>query len=248
MKLSPESRKFIEDLRLYLFSTGKSDNEIEDIVAELEDHLWEAEKRGKSIIDIIGNSPKEYMEQFANEMKFDIKQWTGYGAMMILGVFAFVLMGDVINQDTDYSWFELIGYPLLTVCFLLLLMKTMKFLSGVRKKSVGWIVLLLISAIQIGGFVLLIWLDNRYGETVIHFNSTGNIVLFCLSALIFIGGSIWSKSLVLIVIPIFLYLPEYVLMFTPLKEDLQMVISHLISLLGILIYLFFVNRKENRFE
>lgn len=45
MKLSPESRKFIEDLRLYLFSTGKSDQEIEDIVAELEDHLWEAEKR-----------------------------------------------------------------------------------------------------------------------------------------------------------------------------------------------------------
>ena len=248
MKLSPESRKFIEDLRLYLFSTGKSDNEIEDIVAELEDHLWEAEKKGKSIIDIIGNSPKEYMEQFANEMKFDIKQWTGYGAMIILGVFAFVLMGDVINQDTDYSWFELIGYPLLTVCFLMLFMKVMKFLAGVSKKSVGWIVLLLISAIQIGGFVVLILLDNRYGETVIHFNSTGNIVLFCLSTLIFIGGSIWSKSLVLIVIPIFLYLPEYVLMFTPLKEDLQMVISHLISLLGILIYLFFVNRKENRFE
>jgi hypothetical protein len=248
VKLSPESRKFIEDLRLYLFSTGKSDEEIEDIVAELEDHLWEAEKRGKPIIDIIGNSPKEYMEQFANEMKFDIRKWTGYGAIMILGVFAFVLMGDVINQDTDYSWYELIGYPLLTVCFLLLLMKTMKFLAGARNKSVGWIVLLLISAIQIGGFVVLILLDNRYGETVIHFNSTGNIVLFCLSALIFIVCSIWSKSLVLIIIPIFLYLPEYVLTFTSLNEGLQMFISHLISILGIVIYLFFINRKENRFE
>ena len=43
MELSDKSRKFIDDLRLYLFSSGKNDQEIKEITEELEDHLHEAE-------------------------------------------------------------------------------------------------------------------------------------------------------------------------------------------------------------
>ena len=39
MELSDKSRKFIDDLRLYLFSSGKNDQEIREIAEELEDHL-----------------------------------------------------------------------------------------------------------------------------------------------------------------------------------------------------------------
>ena len=37
-KLSAKSTRFVEDLRVYLFSSGKKDVEIEDIIHELKDH------------------------------------------------------------------------------------------------------------------------------------------------------------------------------------------------------------------
>jgi len=59
LKLSKKSQDFLENLRVYLFSSGKQWDEIEDIVNELEIYLFEAEKNGNSIEKIIGNSPKE---------------------------------------------------------------------------------------------------------------------------------------------------------------------------------------------
>lgn len=73
MHISMESRDFLENLRVYLISSGKKEIEINEIIEELEDHLYEAEKNGKKIDDIIGKSPKEYMEQVANEISFDLK-------------------------------------------------------------------------------------------------------------------------------------------------------------------------------
>ncbi len=72
-KLSMKSTKFLEDLKIYLFSSGKKNEEIDDIIRDLADHLYEAESNGKSIEQIIGSSPKEYMQSLSAEMKTDYK-------------------------------------------------------------------------------------------------------------------------------------------------------------------------------
>src|SRR5699024_9109279 len=94
-QLSYKSRKFLEDLRVYLFSSGKDSNEIEQIVEELEIHLIEAEKNGKSIEKIVGHTPKEYMEQLSNEMPVDYKSWFKYVLIIISGAFSFTLANDL---------------------------------------------------------------------------------------------------------------------------------------------------------
>jgi len=35
-------------------SSGKSEGEVQDVVAELKDHLEEAERAGKSVDDVVG--------------------------------------------------------------------------------------------------------------------------------------------------------------------------------------------------
>lgn len=45
VNLSSKSKSFLEDLRVYLFSSGKNSDGIESIVEELEVHLMEAEKK-----------------------------------------------------------------------------------------------------------------------------------------------------------------------------------------------------------
>ena len=75
MKLSKEAETFVENLYLYLLTTGKKEKEIKEIVEELTDHLQEAEANGKNISEITGDSPKAYMESLAKEMQTDLIEW-----------------------------------------------------------------------------------------------------------------------------------------------------------------------------
>ena len=85
MELSDKSRKFVDDLRLYLFSSGKNDQEIREIAEELEDHLHEAERNGKSIEQIVGASPKEYMVSISSEMNIDYRALAKYIPLIFIG-------------------------------------------------------------------------------------------------------------------------------------------------------------------
>ena len=66
--MSREGEKFIEDLNLYLISTGKSEKEIKEFIEEAEEHLILGEKEGKTIQDIFGSSPEEYAESIINPL------------------------------------------------------------------------------------------------------------------------------------------------------------------------------------
>lgn len=72
--LSNKSEEFIIELRMYLMSKGKNDDEIKEVTQELEDHLQQAEAEGKSVEHITGESPREYMKSIGKEMGFDFRQ------------------------------------------------------------------------------------------------------------------------------------------------------------------------------
>ncbi|WP_339164155.1 hypothetical protein [Siminovitchia sp. FSL W7-1587] len=59
--LSDKSKAFIENLRLYLVTSGKKQKEINELIDELKVHLIEAEKQGKSIDEMIDCTPEQYM-------------------------------------------------------------------------------------------------------------------------------------------------------------------------------------------
>ncbi|WP_353948668.1 hypothetical protein ABNN70_02525 [Sporolactobacillus sp. Y61] len=129
-ELSEESREFLKNLRLYLLSSGKKETEIEDIVGELEDHLSEAEKDGKSVEMIIGRTPKAYMDQLAGEMSFDPRNLLVYGPMILLGVICF----DILNKAADgiFSWslLEITGNLLITLLGLILIILLFKYVAS----------------------------------------------------------------------------------------------------------------------
>src|SRR5690625_6067575 len=75
LKLSNKSKEFLDNLRIYLFSSGKKSDEIDDIVEELEIHLHEAERNGKPIEKVIGKTPEAYMEMISDEMMIDYRTW-----------------------------------------------------------------------------------------------------------------------------------------------------------------------------
>lgn len=238
LKLSEKSRAFIENLRLYLFSSGKHSDEITEIVEELEIHLYEAEQNGKSIDKIIGKSPKEYMEMVSSEMVSDYRTWIQYICLIIFGSFSFTIIPDLLRGSLSYSILEIVGHIVIGCIFIASLLMGLKYISTTEQgtKKQGW-VLLAIVILPIALFVGLIYLNRAVASPMIHFGQTGSLIVGVITALLIIGISLWARTWLLIVIIACLTLPEYLLSLTSLKYETQLLLSSGITFGGIAIYI-----------
>lgn len=247
--LSKESEQFLEDLRVYLFSSGKNSEEIDEIVDELEIHLTEAEKNGKSIEKIIGKSPKEYMEMVSNEIKIDFHLGMKYILLIIFGAFAIMILPDVLEGNVAYSVIKIVGNVLIMLIFLAMIFTVFRYISThavspkMQAVPIGGIVLL-----NMGMFFGLIYLDRAVDSPVLRFGTIGSYVIGIVAVLFIIGMSIWAKTSILIVIVALLTLPDYVLAQTSLSYETQLTTSSFIMVAGVAIYLGIVYLKEKRDE
>lgn len=242
-KISKESKEFIENLRVYLFSTGKNHDEIAEITEELEVHLAEAEKKGKPIEKIIGSSPKEYMEMLSKEMPTDYKTWIKYGLLFIFISLSFSFFPEMLKGSSSFSLFKILGDVAITTCFLGMLSVGFKYIS-ISNKKVQIIVLTLIPVLLLGMSLGLIYLDRTTESPMIHIGIMGSISIGIITVIFLVVLSVWLKSWVLILVMALLILPEYFLSFTPLSTEMQSMLGWFIFIAGVVVYLWILNRKE----
>lgn len=247
VKLSRKSKDFLEDLRLYLFSSGRKSDEIEEIVDELANHLSEAEDNGKSVEKVVGKSPKEYMESISNEMVVDYRTWIKYICLIILGSFSLSILPDLLEGNLSYSVLEIVGHILIGAIFIFLVFTGFKYIST-TSKSLKWqgLILLAIAILPIALFVGLIYLDRIVGTPTVHFGNVGSLIIGVITVFFLIGMSIWAKTWILIMILALLTLPDYFLTLTPLKYETQLIISSLLTFGGIAIYLWISYKLAKR--
>lgn len=84
--LTKENLKYYEDMIIYIrLADHKSEQETEEILAELLDHLIEAQQEGKTPEQIFGENPKEFADEIIGELpKLVSKKRTLTFAMGIL--------------------------------------------------------------------------------------------------------------------------------------------------------------------
>lgn len=247
--LSKESREFLQNLRLYLFSSGKKEEETEEIVGELEDHLYEAEKHGKSVQDIIGQSPKAYMDQLADEMPFDYKNWLVYVPLILLGLICYNILNKAVEGVFTYSLLEGVGDIVITLIGLGLIIVLFKYVasSKLSKISEG----LLFYGCSLTPIILLValtYLDRAVDSPMIHLGLVWRILAVALACLFLIGIAIWAKTWVSIIIPFLSLSPDLVLNQTGMQEASKNVLSIVITFLGLGIYFFIVFKREKNKE
>ncbi|WP_163529505.1 DUF1129 family protein [Halobacillus ihumii] len=249
MTLSNQSREFLENLRLYLVSSGKNEEDIEDIVNELGDHLSEAEKQGKSVQDIVGQSPKEYMEQLGGEMRIDSKSIVKYGIFLLVGALSYILLGDVINGGVELSVMQAVGYPIIFCLFVGLIVGVFRNLASSQPGKIKqWTLLGILGIVPLLLLLCLIMLNEAYKTPTIQFSDAANILTAVIAVAVFIGMSLWSKTWILIIVPLFTFGPDLLLGETNLQESTQLVLSSLLMFAGIGSYVFYVYKKENRLQ
>ncbi|MEH7491356.1 HAAS domain-containing protein [Neobacillus niacini] len=243
-QLSGKSKKFIDDLKLYLFSSGKNEKETKEITEELEVHLYEAEQNGKSINQIVGASPKEYMMSISSEMKTDYRAWAKYVPLIIIGAMSFSILGDLIQGPLSYSLLKIIGTIVNSILFFGGVMIAFRYVARNQvskiKEFLIFLLPIMISMLFIGALLLV---DSIYKTPVIDFGYTGSLLIGFIFLCFIIFFSIWAKTAVLLVTIIALHLPTYILSLTTLNEEAQLISSMLATYLIMGLYLFYVVKK-----
>lgn len=246
--LTQKSRKFLEDLHIYLLSSGKNLNEIKEITTELEDHLIEAEANGKSIDQIVGDSPSAYMESISGEMKSDLASWAKYFPLVLLGPIAFTIFGDLLDNGVlAYSLFNIIGIIVYTLLFIMGVSIVFKYTSRKQTSVTKEIIILSLPIIVSMLFYLLVlFLDTMIDTPIVNFGEIGSIVLGSVIFILIIAFSIWSKTIIIPVVLLALFLPDILLKETALSESSKLIIGMFITYSLIGLYLFYIFAKEKK--
>lgn len=247
-RLSEESQAFIQDLRVYLLSSGKAEGEIEAIIEELEVHLFEAEQDGKSTEKIIGQSPKDYMKQISDEMAVDYIGIFKMISLIVLGAFSFKILSDLLLGNLSYSLLELSGYLVITLIFILAVFKGFKLVAKSHGSQIKKnLILFSLGFLPLSLFLSLYLLDQVIETPVIHFNLLASFLIGAVTLLFLIGFSVWAKTWWLMIILTLLILPEYLLTFTSLGQETQLILGIFLTFSGIAIYLLLIaSLEENR--
>lgn len=245
LKLSKKSQEFLENLRVYLFSSGKRWDEIEGIVNELEIHLSEAEKNGKPIEKVIGKSPKEYMEMISNEMIIDYRTWFKYICLIIFGALFINILPDLLEGNLSYSVLEIVGYIVITITFIASVFTGFKYISKSNQSiKIQGLILFTIALLPMLLFSGLIFLNRSIDTPIIYLGNTGSLIIAIIAALFIIGMSLWAKTWLLIIVVTMLTLPNYLLNLTSLEYETQLILNSIITFGGIGIYLWIMFKLE----
>ncbi|NIE91883.1 DUF1129 domain-containing protein [Bacillus sp. Ab-1751] len=180
MKISKEGEKFLIDTKVYLITKGIKEEDVDAFLEDAELHLIEGEKKGKTVSDIFGDSPKEYAEELAKEMEKDksgsIKSILG----MIIGIGGYWLLTNILfgspNHEFTLTNVQLIGYPIvliITIVGIIFAFKMSSFKSKIKEFSIIYVAALL----PILLLVLLMFMNKWYGTPVLQLTTIQSYIL-----------------------------------------------------------------------
>mgnify|MGYP001954340353 CR=1 FL=1 len=221
-----KSEAFIDNLRMYLMMSGKNEQEIKELIGELEGHLIETEKNGRSINDIIDQTPEQYMASLKQEMKTDYNRLIKFLPLYFLGVIAYFLIGPAISGEFELNIIQVIGIPMLAVMGLGIYVY---FLQNAGRKQYSkkkfFIGSMIASAIVTTLAILIIVGSTIFVKPFYIGDTTSDVIVIVICSCIFIVTAIWSKSWISIWIPVFLIIPNVFTRFTDWGVESILMIS-----------------------
>lgn len=236
MTLSKEAQDFIDNLYLYLVTTGKTQKDIDEITDELTDHLQEAERNGKNIREITGDSPKAYMESIAEEMDVDKKDLFLLISHVFLSMIAYTLIGRILLLKDDISLIVLMGS--LLICGIMLVVYYVCFryiFSNLLSEKASIVLMASISIVSTGLFFALLYFGNEV-QPVLLIDTFLKKILFVSIPLAYLSWFAWSSKTAIVFLPVAMYVPSFITQFLPFNENTQRIISGVLLLIIMLTF------------
>jgi len=196
-QLTKENLQYYEDMLVYIrLSFNKSEQETEEILSELLDHLLEAQAEGKSATDIFGDDPKKYADSIVSELpQIVTKERFLFALMGILYFFAATVflsgVAALFNSGSSGTYYigtvtvqVLISIPIAMLLFYTVL-RLLRWLCFTKlKKAARFTVLWLYGIASVGIFMIVIVLVPKFGPAVVipaYAVIIGGVILFALA-------------------------------------------------------------------
>jgi len=209
-ELTKENLKYYEDMIVYIrLSFDKSEQETEEILSELLEHLLEAQLMGKSAKDIFGDSPKKFADDIIGELpKMVTKERTLSIAMGILYFLAsgVIIAGiwNIINKylmhldgigNTFYlgtlTVKTLISIPI-AFLYIYIVIELLRWTCFREiNKVVEFLLYFLCSTLSIGIFIVIYIFIPEFGYVL----EVPNYAIFLLGALLFVAATLTRKAI-----------------------------------------------------
>ncbi|MFJ6413559.1 HAAS domain-containing protein [Terribacillus saccharophilus] len=225
MTLSKESQTFLDNLRIYLFASNKKEDEVNELMEELEDHLYEAEQNGKNVEHIIGKSPKAYMKEIEAEVETDGRFWFIFVPLILLNAFAYLIMNKAIADERDYSMLALIGNPLVFIVTILLLFGMYRFIAANKLSKKVTVMLYIVMGFAPTAMFTGILVADLFIETpMLTISPVMNVAVIIAACIIFIAAALYWKAWISVIVPAVLYIPQVILHFININEQSKLII------------------------
>ncbi|MFU0789247.1 DUF1129 family protein [Virgibacillus proomii] len=186
-QLNEENLAFYEDMLVYIrTASNKSEQQTEEILLELLEHLIEAQSEGKTAENIFGRDPRVYCEELINELPKEKRKYNLlFATRIIIQVAAIFSIVDGVISSALYYFFHkgentatlYLGSSLISfICFLLLLyifiklvfwwLKRSTFAGKRTKKWVEFLQAWIGSTIFILLFLAIVYLIPEFGPAI----------------------------------------------------------------------------------
>ena len=245
--LSKQADQFIIELRMYLMSKGKNEKEMNEVIDELSDHILQAEAEGKSIKDITGESPRAYMKSIGQEMGFDVRQFISLAPLTALLILAYFCFTPAILGDFSLSkigiWGAIIGTVISVILYGFLLVRVLPKVFY----SKWFYIIVGIAYTLLTGFFVLVFLFDKNPFFVATPLQNNLILIGCIA--VFIIFSLYAKSWISIIIPLFMSLGPLTARFISkeINEDpFYITLTVIFCILITIVILYFLFRKRKQ--
>lgn len=243
--VSKETRHILLELQLYLISKGKNQDEIDELMDELTAHAVEAEKDGKTGEDVFGGDPRGYADELAKELSGNHKDWVPFVSAFLIGSLFYMILADAISQNLSYSWFALIGYPLVLVANVIMIIVMFRA-SAFQTSSRVFLYFWMLGIFQLTAMVTIKLLDQKVGTPLLVLTSGqrwGVILLMLLCIVVF---NAILKANVVSLIPIIFFGPQLIFEWIGWTSPSVILLQSLLSIVILIGLIFIVLRRTNK--
>ncbi|MEN7365929.1 HAAS domain-containing protein [Bacillus safensis] len=243
--VSKETRHILLELQLYLISKGKNQDEIDELMDELTAHAVEAEKDGKTGGDVFSGDPRSYADELAKELSGNHKDWVPFVSAFLIGSLFYMILADAISQNLSYSWFALIGYPLVLVANVIMIIVMFRA-SAFQTSSRVFLYFWMLGIFQLTAMVTIKLLDQKVGTPLLVLTSGqrwGVILLMLLCIVVF---NAILKANVVSLIPIIFFGPQLIFEWIGWTSPSVILLQSLLSIVILIGLIFIVLRRTNK--
>ncbi|AVM23506.1 HAAS domain-containing protein [Bacillus pumilus] len=243
--VSKETRHVLLELKLYLISKGKNEDEIDELMDELTTHAVEAEKDGKTGEDVFGGDPRSYADELAKELSGNHKDWVPFVSAFLIGSLFYMILSDAISQSLSYSLYALIGYPLVLVAnviMIIVMFRASAFQAGRRVFLYFWI----LGIFQLTSMVTIKLLDQKLGTPLLVLTSGQRWAVILLMLLCIIVFNAILKANVFSLIPIIFFGPQLLFEWLGWTSPSVLLLQSLLSIVILIGLVLIVLRRANK--